>query len=236
MTENFTEAFIQKSQQSPWLPVFSMLLSLFGVVFLNVDFQHIIILFVSEIIVMLLLSLIRMVFAMNELPFNKTVVEKLVYLGLGIFIGSLFVTFSLIIIREAIQTATFFAEIRKIQYQIYVLTFGYIVGLFSNYFASEKFKSASPISQMTPYIHVLAILAFLQAFTVHLLPSFPNLNQAVWGIVALVLVKFLIDLLFSFFQNPYLFSNKKEIPFDQKEYITTSKIEDASHTKNILDR
>ena len=107
-------------------------------------------------------------------------------------------------ISKAIETATFFAEIRKIQYQICVLTIGYIVGLLSNYFANQNFKSASPMSQMSPYIHVLVILAFLQAFTTHLLPSFPNLNQAVWGIVALVLVKFVVDLLFSFFQNPYI--------------------------------
>jgi hypothetical protein len=235
MTENFTESFIQKSQQTRWLPVLSMLLSLFGVVFLNEDFQHIIILFVTEIILMLSFSLIRMVFAMNELPFYKTIFEKLFYLALGILIGGFFIVFAFMFISEAIQTATFIAEIRKIQYQIYVLTFGYIVGLFSNYFANENFKSASPMAQMSPFIHVLVILAFLQAFTGHLLPNFPNLNQAVWGIVALVLVKFLVDLLFSFLQNPYMFSNKKEIPFDNKEYITTSKIDHSLHTKNILD-
>jgi hypothetical protein len=233
MQENIIESIFQKSKLPRWLPVLSMFLSLFGVVFLNEDYQHIIILFVSEIILMLSFSLIRMLFAMNELPFHKTIVEKLFYLGLGIFIGGFFVVFAFLFISAAIQTATFFAEIRKIQYQIYVLTIGYIVGLFSNYFANQNFKSASPMSQMLPYIHVLVVLVFLQAFTGHLLPSFPNLNQAVWGIVALVLVKFVVDLLFSFFQNPYMFSNNKEILFHQKEYITTHKTDDSSHKKNV---
>ena len=38
MKENFFTFAIQKSQQSPWLPVFSMLISLFGIVALHWDF------------------------------------------------------------------------------------------------------------------------------------------------------------------------------------------------------
>ncbi len=236
MTENFTDNFIQKSQITRWLPVLSMFISLFGVVFLNEDFQNIIILFICEIILMLSFALIRMLFALNEMPFYKTLIEKLVYLAVGIFIGGFFIVFAFMFISEAIQTKTFFAEIRKIKYQIYVLVFGYVFGLVSNYFANQKYKQAIPMVQMAPFIHVLVILAVLQAFTGHLLPRFPNLNQAVYGIVALVLVKFLVDLLFSFIQNPYMFSNKKEITFQGKEYITTSKIDHSSHKKTIYER
>ena len=185
---------------------------------------------------MLTFALIKMFLAMNDLPFYKTLMEKLFYIPAAMLIGILFLVFSFMFMKESIKIDTFIPEIRKVQAEIYMLTFGYIVGLFLNFLGNEKYKSAVPMMQLGPFIHVLVVLGILQGFTGHLLPSFPNLNQAVWGIVALVLVKFLVDLLFSFFQNPYMFSNKTEIAFDQKEYITTSKIEDASHTKNILDR
>jgi hypothetical protein len=204
MAENFIESIFQKQQQTAWLPVLSMLISVFGIIFLDWDFQYIIILFVWEIILMLLFALIRMVFAMNELPFYKTLIEKLVYLGLGIFIGGFFIVFSVLFISKSIQVDGIFEQIKKINYQIYLLTSGYIVGLILNYFGNQKYKLALPMLEMVSFIHVLVILAFLQLFTVHLIPNYPNLDQAVWGIVALVLVKFFVDLLFNFFQNPFI--------------------------------
>jgi hypothetical protein len=194
---------IQNLKQSRWIPFVSLLISLFGILFLNWDFQHLIILFVWEIILMLSFAIIKMMFAQNELPFYKTLVEKLIYLVGGFFIGGFFILFSILFISNSIQTNSLFEQLRKINYQIYILTLGYVAGLCFNYFGNQKYKSASPMSQMVPFIHVLVILAFLQGFTRHFLPSFPNLNQAVWGIVALVVVKFFVDLLFSFFQNPY---------------------------------
>ena len=209
MTENLIESIFQKQQQTPWLPILSMVISLFGIVFLDWEFQYIIILFVWEIVLMLLFALIRMVFALNELPFYKTFIEKLIYLGFGIFIGVFFIVFSMLSISKSIQVDGVFNQIKKINYQIYILTSGYIIGLILNYFGSQKYKSAVPMLEMAPFIHVLTILAVLQAFTQHLLPSFPNLNQAVWGVVALVLVKFFVDLLFNFFQNPFVINSSK---------------------------
>ena len=200
---------LQNLKKSRSIPFVSLLISLFGILFLHWDFQHLIILFVWEIILMLSFAIIKMLFAQNELPFYKTLVEKLIYLIIGFFIGGLFILFSIMFISNSIQTTILFEQLRKINYQIYTLTLGYLAGLFLDYFGNQKHKLASPRSEMTPFIHVLVILAFLQGFTHHLLPSFPNLNQAVWGIVALVAVKFLVDLLFSFFQNPYMFSKNK---------------------------
>ena len=47
-----------------------------------------------------------------------------------------------------------------------------------------------------PFIHLLVLLAFLQALTMHLIPNFPHLDQARWVAVALVALKFLVDMLF----------------------------------------
>ena len=235
MQNNFIDTIFQKQQTAHWIPYLSVLLSMFGIIFLKWDYQYIIILFVYEVFLMLLFAIIKMLFALDELPFYKTVKDKIIYLVFGIFIGIFFVVFSVMFISKSIQTDLIFKQIRTLDYQIATLTISYFLELFINYFGSQKFKSMSPMSQMVPFIQVLVILAFLQAFTGHLLPNFPNLNQAVYGIVALVLVKFFVDLLFTYFQNPYLFSNKKEIPFNQKEYITTSKIEHSSHTKSVSD-
>lgn len=223
MIENFIEPIFKKPQQTAWLPLLSMLISLFGIVFLNWDFQYVIILFVWEIILMIAFALIRMVFAMNELPFYKTIIEKLVYLVLGIFIGGFFIVFAVLFISKSIQVDGIFEQIKKINYQIYLLTSGYIVGLILNYFGNQKYKSAIPMLQMAPFIHVLTILAVLQAFTQHLLPSFPNLNQAVWGIVALVLVKFFVDLLFNFFQNPYIAIATRKTSFNNQKHSKKDK-------------
>ena len=202
MQNNFIDTILRKQQTSRWIPYLSLLLSLFGILFLNWNYQNSIILFVLEIFLMLTFSIVKMLFALDEQPFYKTIKDKIIYLVFGTFIGLFFVVFSVMFISKSIQTDVIFHQIRTLDYQIVTLTSSYFLDLFINYFTNQKFKLVSPMSQMVPFIHVLVILAFLQAFTGHLLPNFPNLNQAVWGIVALVLVKFFVDLLFTYFQNP----------------------------------
>ena len=236
MQENIIESVFQKTNNKPILPIFSMFISLFNIVFLQSEFQDIIILFVCEITLMLVFAIIRMLFALNEMPFYETAMQKVILLIGGIFIGILFVVFSVMFMSESIRTDIIFSEIRKIKYQIYLLIFGYFSTLIFHYFGNQKFRTAAPMAQMLPFFQVLTILAILQGFTGHLFIEFKGLNHAVAGVVALVIVKFLVDLLFSFIQNPAMFSNKKEITFQGKEYITTSKIDDSSHTITISER
>lgn len=198
---NIATSIIDKPLQKKGMPILSLLLSLFGMLFLNWDFQNVIILFVAEIFLMLLFALIKMFFALNELPFSKTLTERLVYLALGLGIGGLFVTFSVMFISKAMQFNSIFEQMKVELYQIVILTIGYLSNLIFHYYRNQKYKEAVPMHQMAPFIHVLVILAVLQGFTGHLLPSYSNLNQAVWGIVALILVKFFVDLMFAFFRN-----------------------------------
>lgn len=199
MTQNILETDTQKTVPNKWMPFLSVLVSLFGILFLNWNYQYLIILFVCEIFLMLAFAIIKMLFARNDLPFYKTLLEKLIYLLFGIFIGSFFMVFSVLFISKSIQMDIIFQEIRKIESQIYILTFGYFSGFVLHYLANKQYKSASPRTEMAPFIHVLVILGVLQGFTKHLLPNFPELNQAVWSVVALLLVKFFVDLLFAFF-------------------------------------
>ena len=233
MSENIIESIFQKTNNKPMLPIFSMLISLFGIVVLQYDYHDIIILFVCEIVLMLLFAMIRMLFALNEMPFYKTLMQKTILLIGGVFIGTFLVVFSVMFMSESINTKIIFTEIRNSQYQIYVLIFGYISTLIFHYFGNQKFRTAAPMAQMIPFFQVLTILAVLQGFTGHLFPKFKVLDHAVAGVVALVIIKFLVDLLFNVIQNPNLLYKNKEIPFQGKEYITTSKIDESSHTITI---
>jgi hypothetical protein len=214
MKENFVAFDSQRLQYAHGLPILSMLISLFGILILDWDFQYLIVLFACEIFLMLAFALVRMFFARNNQPFYETLLQKLFFLVVGIFIGSILIVFSFLIIKESLKIETFFTEIRKIQNQIYSLAFGYFISLFLNYFGNQKYKSAVPVLQLGAFFHVLIILGILKIFTGFVLPNFPNIDQAVWGIVALILVKFMVDLLFGFFQNKIIFLEKNKKLFD----------------------
>ena len=233
MQKNIIENLYQKTNNKPIMPILSMLISLFGIVILQYDYHDIIILFVCEIMLMLFFAIIRMLFALNEMPFYKTLMQKAILLIGGIFIGTFLVVFSVMFMSESINTKIIFTEIRNSQYQIYVLIFGYISTLIFHYFGNQKFRTAAPMAQMIPFFQVLTILAVLQGFTKHLFLEIEGLDHAVAGVVALVVIKFLVDLLFNVIQNPNLLYKNKEIPFQGKEYITTSKIDESSHTITI---
>lgn len=103
---------IEKPIQRKGLPILSLLLSLFGILFLAWDFQHLIVLFVAEVFLMLLFALIKVFFAQNELSFSKTITERLVYLMLGCGIGALFITFSIKFLSKSIQFLDVFVEFK----------------------------------------------------------------------------------------------------------------------------
>lgn len=194
------------------MPFISMAISLYCILILSYDYQHIIILFIWEILLVMFFALIRMLYANEGLPTAKIYIEKFIWLILGLSLGCFFIVLSLSILSKSFTANSVLDELVGFLAQILILFIGHVEAIFSNYFRNNRYKTAVPQTQMISFLHVLVILAFLQLFTAHLIPNYPDLDQAVWGIVALVLVKFLVDLLFSFIQNPYLFSSKKEIP------------------------
>ena len=185
--------------QSKWMPFISMAISLYCILLLKYDYQHIIILFIWEILLIMFFSLIRMLYANEGLPSSKVYVEKFIWLVLGLAWGSFFIVLSFSILSKSLKSESFIDELVGVLEQISILFVGHVEAIFSNYFRNNRYKMAEPRNQMASFIHVLVILAFLQLFTSHLIPSYPILDQAVWGIVALVLVKFCVDLLFNFF-------------------------------------
>jgi Family of unknown function (DUF6498) len=196
----FLLAKFVKLHQSKWMPFISMAVSLYCILLLNFDYQHIIILFIWEILLVMFFALIRMLYANGELPSATIYIEKLIWLILGSSLGVFFIALSISILSQSFTAASVLDELVGVLEQISILFVGQVEAIFSHYFRNNRYKTAVPRNQMISFIHVLVILAFLQLFTKHLIPSYPNLDQAVWGIVALVLVKFFVDLLFNFFQ------------------------------------
>ncbi len=188
--------------QSNWMPFISMAISLYCILLLKYDYQHIIILFIWEILLIMFFALIRMLYANEGLQTAKVYVEKFIWLLLGIFLVYFFIKLSVSILSKSFTAKSVLDELVGVLEQISILFVGHVEAIFSNYFRNNRYKTAEPKNQMVSFIHVLTILAFLQLFTSHVIPLYPILDQAVWGIVALVLVKFCVDLLFNFFQNP----------------------------------
>jgi hypothetical protein len=76
------------------------------------------------------------------------------------------------------------------------------MGLALHYFANGRYKTANPMGElMQTMVHILILLALLMVLAMHLIPAFPQLDQAKWVGVAVVLTKFVVDLGFSRFRR-----------------------------------
>lgn len=184
-----------KLHQSKWIPFISIAISLYCIVVLNFDFQHIIILFIWELFLVMFFALIRMLYANEGLY-----LQKLIWLILGLLAGAFFIVLSISILSKSIEGMSVLDEMVRVLEQISILFVGYVEATFSNYFRNNYYKTAMPRNQMSSFIHVLTILAILQLFTIHLLPNYPMLNQAKYGVISLIIVKFCVDYFFNLFQ------------------------------------
>lgn len=189
-----------KLHQSKWIPFISMAISLYCILILNFDFQHIVILFIWEIFLIMFFALIRMLYANEGFPESKKYIEKLIWLILGSLTGVFFIALSISMLSKSIAGSSVLDELVGVLEQISILFVGYVETIFSNYFRNNRYKISEPKNQMISFIHVLTILAILQLFTTHLLPNFPMLDQAKFGVVSLIIVKFCVDYFFNLFQ------------------------------------
>ncbi len=119
---------------------------------------------------------------------------------MGIALIMLTVTFTFKGFEGPVEAGTF-ADIPS---KSTVLTLSYAVGLLLHFFVNNRFRTANPGGELIlGFAHVLFILALLQVLTMHLIPKYPSLNQAVWVTVALVVIKFLVDSLFLRINKPF---------------------------------
>ena len=186
-----------------WQPFLSFFVTLYGILVLGWNLQPIVVLFWWEIILMVGAALIRMFFAMDSRPFFDNFLQKIMLLVTGgILSGAmvlLAVTFSFKAFEGGLQSEGF----DKIPFQTRLLTAGYVLGLIFHFFANGSYRTASPMGElMRTLVHLLVLLALLMVLTMHLIPANPQLNQAKWVGVTVVVVKFGVDWLFSRIDKP----------------------------------
>jgi hypothetical protein len=186
-----------------WQPFLSLLLTLYGITVLGWNLQPIVFIFWWELILMAAAALLRGFSALDGQPFFNNFFQRVFALFGGMFMFGamimLAVTFSFKIFDNGFNSEGF----DKIPRQVNLLIAGYVLGLVFHFFANGRYKTASPMGEvMQTMIHFLILLVFLMVLTMHLIPAFPQLDQAKWVGVAVVVVKFVVDYIFSKVQKP----------------------------------
>jgi hypothetical protein len=203
MLNNIIESPLLKHHKAWWLPYISLIITLQGIIFLNWNLQPIVIFFWWEVIIMLCVSFFRMIFAMDNKPFLQTILPKIGMLFFGSIMGLVFtmltVTFTFKVFEGHFNTAGF----EKLRSRVNILIAGHVIGLIIHYFANGRYKTANPMGElMSPFIHLLILLALIMVLTMHIIPKFPHLNQAMWVGLSVVVIKFIVDMLFSKINKP----------------------------------
>lgn len=203
MKNSILDSPLLRNAKPWWQPFLSLFVTLYGILILGWNLQPIVVLFWWEIILMVGAALVRMFFAMDGRPFFDNFLQKIMLLATGGILSAamvmLAVTFSFKAFEGGLQSEGF----DKIPFQTRILTAGYVFGLIIHYFANGRYRTANPMGElMRTLVHLLVLLALLMVLTMHLIPAYPQLNQAQWVGVAVVVVKFGVDWLFSQIDKP----------------------------------
>jgi Family of unknown function (DUF6498) len=199
-TTNIIEQPWIKHPKAWWLPVVTLSVTLFGIIGLGWSLYPVVIVFWWEVIMMVFVALVRMLFSLDSQPFVHHLWLKFMLLIGGVLLGGLFIMFSVVFTFSAFGDNQSMDGMSTIPHQIRAVQLSYLVGLVLHFFANGRYKTANPASElMVTFMHLLILIALLMVVTQHLIPRFPHLNQAMWVGVAVVTLKFLIDLLFSGF-------------------------------------
>lgn len=198
MSSNILDTPLLRYPRAWWLPLLSLALNLSGIIFLGWNVQPVVFMFWYEVILILAFAIIRMLFAMNEQPWHANIWQKAGMLAGGMVLGGAMVLLTVTFTFKAFEGGFVSNGFEHIPFQTKVLLLGYIAGLGIHYFGNGYYRKARPMSEWMPaFIHVLILLVLIMPVTMHLLPRYPDLNQAVWVAVTVVLVKFVVDALFS---------------------------------------
>ena len=198
MTNSILDTSLLRTAKPWWYPFLSLSVLLYGIVVLGWNMQPIVVMFWWETILMSAAALIRAFFALDGRSFFFNLLQKLFFLfGGTLMFGAMImlaVTFSIKVFDKGVDTAGY----EKIPGQTNVLIFGYVMGLALHYFANGRYKTASPMGElMQTMVHLLILLTLLMVLAMHLIPAFPQLDQARWVGLAVVLTKFVVDLGFN---------------------------------------
>lgn len=181
-----------------WQPLVSLLITLYGILVLGWHLKPVVFLFWWEVVLMVGAALIRMLAAQNGRPFGELLTQKLVLLVVGGMLGFLMISLSVAFTFKGFDNSEGSEGLATVPTEIRLLNLAYLAGLALHFFANGRYKTAEPVTELVrTLVHLLVLLALLMAVTMHLLPRFPQLEQARWVAVAIVVLKFVVDGLFA---------------------------------------
>jgi hypothetical protein len=187
-----------------WLPIISLCITIHGIIFLGWNLQPIVMFFWWEVIVMLCAAFVRMLFAMDSKPFLNTILPKIGMLVFGLVMGIAFVMLTVTFTFKVFSNGFDTAGMDSLSSKVDILIAGQILGLLIHFFANGRYKTANPMGElMSVFIHLLVLLALIMVLAMHLIPNYPQLNQALWVGVSVVVIKFIVDMLFSKINKPF---------------------------------
>lgn len=203
MLSNILDTPLLRHPNPWWQPFLSLFVTLFGVFFMGWHLQPIVLLFWWEIMLMVGATLVRVLFAMDGKPFFDNLLHKTLLLVFGVVMGGAMMMLAVTFSFKAFKGASEPGVLKDISIQTNTLIAGYVIGLVFHFFANGRYKTASPVGELTQtFAHLLVLLALLMALTMHLIPKYPELDQSLWVGVAVVVVKFLADWFFVQFAKP----------------------------------
>jgi Family of unknown function (DUF6498) len=187
-----------------WLPVISLMITLHGIFFLRWSLQPIVMFFWWEVIVIFGVAFFRMVCAMDNKPFLLTLLPKIGMLFFGGIMGIAFVMLTVTFTFKVFSNGFDTTGMDSLSNKVNILIAGQVVGLALHFFANGRYKTASPLGElMSVFVHLLVLLALIMALTMHVIPKYTQLDQALWVGVSIVVLKFIVDMLFSKIREPF---------------------------------
>jgi hypothetical protein len=185
-----------------WMGVISLIVSAYGVLFLGWTLEPVIFLLWFEIIYALGAAMIRSLFSLQGQSFFNGLISRIVTTGFGAVMGIGMIMLTVAFTIKGIDTekgtgpgASFFP-------QIVILFLNYLAALLLHFFLNGRYKTASPIGElMSTFLHILLLLCLIMPITMHLLPKYPEYNNAKWVGLSVLLIKFLVDSAYSRISN-----------------------------------
>ncbi len=198
MPANIFEKPVFQTPRPWWLPIYTLLVALIGIFFLQWPPAGVVFLFWWEAILIVATALIRMLFALQGRPFADLLLRKAGLLAFGLVMGGAFILLTVTFTFTGFSEGNYASGLGWMAAQSRALMLGYAAGLVFHYFGNGRFKTADPAEELgVPFAQLLVLLTLLMALTQYLIPRTNDMQEARLVGAAVIGVKFLIDSLFA---------------------------------------
>ena len=172
----------------------NLLITLYGVLFKGWSLQPLVFVFWMEVVLNIVFALVRVATALDGGKWLDRLGQRLFFLLGGGVLGVGFIMLSVTFTIQAFDGGLHAESFGGIRTQVWLLALNHAAALILHYFLNRRYATASLAGElMSSFVYLLMLLCLIMALTMHLLPRFPELNQAMWTGIAVLAVKFLVD-------------------------------------------